>query len=43
MIDIGKKSNINNLDATFYTEEGFDGEAFLRDLKSQVILTSNNH
>ena len=35
--------NINNLDATFYTEEGFDGEAFLRDLKSQVILTSNNH
>ena len=35
--------NISNLDATFYTEEGFDGEAFLRDLKSQVILTSNNH
>ena len=35
--------NIQNLDATFYTEEGFDGEAFLRDLKSQVILTSNNH
>lgn len=35
--------NINSLDATFYTEEGFDGEAFLRDLKSQVILTSNNH
>ena len=35
--------NIQNLDATFNTQEGFDGARFIQDLRSRIILTRNNH
>lgn len=35
--------NIQNLDATFNTKEGFDGARFIQDLRSRIILTRNNH
>ena len=35
--------NIQNLDATFNTQEGFDGAKFIQDLRSRIILTRNNH
>lgn len=36
-------TNIDNLNATFYTTDNFDGDEFLRDLRSQISLTKNNH
>lgn len=35
--------NIDKLNATFNTDSGFDGQAFINSLKHEVALTKNNH
>lgn len=35
--------NIDKLNATFNTDSGFDGQAFINSLRHEVALTKNNH